>query len=215
LAPPGCARCGRPLERLVPRCADCPPAPIAWARSAFLYEGPVRQALMRLKFGGLRSFAEAMSGWMVGVLEDAPAVGDMPITWVPLGRGRRRTRGFDQAEALARRVARLTGAPARPFLRRVTETPPQAKRTGAERKRALRGAFAPIARPPPRVLLIDDVLTSGATAAECARTLHRAGAREVGVLTAARSLGGPVPARCYNPRGLRPGSVVARGTASR
>jgi adenine/guanine phosphoribosyltransferase-like PRPP-binding protein len=67
-----------------------------------------------------------------------------------------------------------------------------------------------VGRPPARVILIDDVLTSGATAAECARVLHQGGAREVGVLCAARSLGGAVPARCYNSAMSRPGSVVAR-----
>jgi adenine/guanine phosphoribosyltransferase-like PRPP-binding protein len=66
-----------------------------------------------------------------------------------------------------------------------------------------------------RVVLIDDVLTSGVTAAECAEVLRRAGAAEVGVLTAARSLGGPIPARCYNPARFPPGSVVARGRFSR
>jgi hypothetical protein len=72
-----------------------------------------------------------------------------------------------------------------------------------------------VARPPPRVLLIDDVMTSGGTAAECARVLIRAGASEIILLTAARSLGGSIPARCYNARGLWPGSVVARENVSR
>ena len=80
---------------------------------------------------------------------------------------------------------------------------------------ARRGAFQVVARAPPRVVLIDDVLTSGATAAACGRVLREAGAREVGVLTVARSLGGGVPARCYNPPGLQSGSVVARENVSR
>lgn len=184
------------------------------ARAVFLYEGPVRQALMGLKFGGLRSTAEAFAGGMVEAVRE---VGTAPpiITWVPLGPHRRARRGFDQAEVLARHVARRLDVSAVRLLRRTTETGPQAKRSGPARRRALQGAFQAVARPPPRVLLIDDVMTSGATAAECARTLTEAGAHEVVLLTAARSLGGTVPARCYNPRGLWPGSVVARETVSR
>jgi competence protein ComFC len=133
------------------------------------------------------------------------------LTWVPLGRRRRRERGYDQAEVLAKAVGRLTGISAVPLLRRETETAPQARRSGAERRLALAGAFRAAGAAPARVVLVDDVLTSGATAAECARTLIEAGALEVGVLTAARALGGPLPARCYTPAvGLLSGSVVAR-----
>ncbi len=215
LDPPGCLRCGRPLEWPVERCADCPPEAIGRARAAFLYDGPVRRALMSLKFGGLRANAEPLADWMVRALGPMDTH-RLQVTWVPLGRRRLSRRGFDQAEALARAVAaRLDVAPARRLLRRTTETEPQARRVGAARRQAVRGAFLALARQPQRVLLIDDVLTSGATAAECARVLRRAGAEEVVLLTAARSLGGAVPARCYNPAGLWPGSVVARENVSR
>ena len=214
LDPPACQRCGRPLEWPVDRCSDCPPPPIAVARAPLLYEGPVRQALMGMKFGGLRSSAEQMATWMVEALGDLD-VDSVAVTWVPLGRKRKAARGFDQAEALARHVAGRIGAPVRRLIRRRTETTPQAKRTGPARRDAVRGAFVGTARPPPRVLLIDDVMTSGATAAECARVLVDGGAREVVLLTAARSLGGAVPARCYNPRRPWPGSVVARENVSR
>jgi predicted amidophosphoribosyltransferase len=203
----------------VPACADCPPPPVAWARAALLYEGPVRRGLMRLKFSGWRSAARSLAPWMVeAFLGDLPVArppGTSVVTWVPLGRRRRGDRGFDQAEALARAVAAEVGWPARRLLDRVVETSPQARRGGAQRREALRGAFRARPRIPPWVVLVDDVLTSGATTAECARVLMGAGAREVGVLCAARALGGPVPARCYTPLGLRPGSVVARETSSR
>jgi predicted amidophosphoribosyltransferase len=181
---------------------------------------------MRLKFGGYRGTAEAFAPYMVEALQRAPPVqlparepGPEPvgpeITWVPLGRGRRRTRGFDQAEALARAVGDRLELAARPLLERTLETTPQARRGGEARRMALAGAFRSLGPIPVRLVLVDDVLTSGATAAECARTLLRRGAREVAVLTVARSLGGPLPARCYDPAGLRPGSVVARETFSR
>jgi predicted amidophosphoribosyltransferase len=145
-----------------------------------------------------------------------PAGSEAMLTWVPLGRRRRRSRGFDQAEALARAVGRATGLPVRPLLRRAVETAPQARRGGADRKLALAGAFRAAAPPPPEVVLVDDVLTSGATAAECALTLIAGGAARVGVLTAARSLGGTLPAQCSTlAAGLPSGSVVARERSSR
>jgi predicted amidophosphoribosyltransferase len=204
----------------VEACSDCPPRTIEWARSAFLYEGPGREALMKLKFGRLRSASDGLAPWLLYALARAPprslALEDRPVlTWVPLASARRRSRGYDQSEALARSVGGLVGWPVRPLLRRVVETAPQAQRRGGQRRDALRGAFRARPNVPERVILVDDVLTSGATAAECGRVLRAAGAKEVGVLTAARSLGGGVPARCYNPPGLLPGSVVAREIPSR
>jgi ComF family protein len=215
LAPPGCVRCGRPLEVVVPSCADCPPAEISWARAAFLYDGPARRALMGLKFSGLRSRADALGPWMAWMLARSPPwatsdVEPVALTWVPLGRRRRRARGYDQAHALARVVARLTRWPLVRLLARTVETEPQARRSGKDRRAALRGAFRAVRPAPPTVVVVDDVLTTGATAAECAIALREAGAEHVGLLCAARSLGGPVPSRCYTSVMSRPGSVVAR-----
>jgi len=178
---------------------------------------------MKLKFGRLRSVSEGLAPWMLFALARAPppalTIQEAPtLTWVPLGKRRRRSRGYDQAEALASSLAELTGWRIRRLLERVVETAPQAQRLGGQRRRALRDAFRVrprLADVPERVVLVDDVLTSGATAAECAQVLLAAGAREVGVVTAARSLGVGVPARCYNARVLLPGSVVARETFSR
>jgi ComF family protein len=175
-------------------------------RSAFAYDEPVRRALLSLKFGGMRSLADAFVPWMHDRLAgdawdawDAGRSGAATITWVPLGRRRRRTRGYDQAELLARGLARASGARCRSLLERVRETDPQARRPGADRRRAPAGAFRVADAVPARVILVDDVLTTGATVAECALVLRQAGAAEVGVVTAARAVNGPLPARCYTP----------------
>ncbi|MGH2554771.1 MAG: double zinc ribbon domain-containing protein, partial [Actinomycetota bacterium] len=72
LSPPGCRRCARPLEEWVVVCGDCPPSGVDWSRSAFLYEGPVRRGLMRLKFSGLSHVAQALAPAMVDALARAP-----------------------------------------------------------------------------------------------------------------------------------------------
>jgi len=113
------------------------------------------------------------------------------VTWVPLSPKRRARRGYDQARALAVVVARQHGLPARPLLRRVRDLGPQARRAGADRREAMRGMFRSIRRDvAERVLLVDDVLTTGATASACASALQDAGAEEVSLLVAARSVRG-------------------------
>lgn len=200
LAPPWCSRCGAPSPSAVERCRHCPPEAIACARAPFLFEGPVRRAVHRLKFSGWRPVADALGAAMVEVAE---ATGE-GVTWVPLSRRRRAARGFDQARALAGAVAPRLELPVLPLLRRVADVGPQARRGGAERRLAMRGAFAVRGRPPPSVLLVDDVLTTGATAAACAEALRDAGAEEVSVLTAARAASGAV-ADLYSASGQRPG----------
>ncbi|HEX2030621.1 MAG TPA: ComF family protein [Actinomycetota bacterium] len=193
IVPPVCERCGRPTDEPVAVCGDCPPPAVDAARSPFLYAGPLARAIRGMKFSGWHGLADPLAAAMVEVLGARPEV----VTWVPLSRRRRARRGFDQAEALARAVARRLDLPAASLLRRIRDTRPQARRTAEDRRRALAGSFVAVDRAPPTVVLVDDVLTTGSTAAACAAPLRRAGARRVVVLTAARSVGDPVPARCF------------------
>ena len=167
--------------------SDCPPGSIASVRSAFAYRGPAREAVHRLKFSGWRGVGEALAA---ALAEIGPPPADA-VTWVPLAPRRRAERGFDQARVLAQALARDLQLPAAAYVRRTTATAPQSRRTREERLRAMAGVFARIPhRPaPPRLLLVDDVLTTGATVSACAAALVQGGAREIHVLTACRSFG--------------------------
>src|SRR5438093_1451091 len=157
LAPPWCDRCGSPASGQVTSCGDCPPPPLARARAPFLFEGPVRSSVHRLKFSGWRGVADALGGAMAEV---APVPADI-VTWVPLSRRRQAERGFDQAKALALVVARELDLPARPMLRRHgDDAGTQARRGGEARRAAMLGRFAPGGSEPApeRVLLGGRVL---------------------------------------------------------
>jgi ComF family protein len=210
--PPWCVRCGIPLERYADACPDCPPVVLSRTRSALLFEGAARSAVHRLKFSGWRPVASALAGAMSAAADGFAT--DHIVTWIPLSRPRRARRGFDQAELLARAFAAEHGARAVPLLERIHDSGPQAKRGGEARRTALRGAFALAGPAPERVLLIDDVLTTGSTATACANVLLRGGAEDVALLTAARSVRVRMPHR-YTRHGLAPGSVVARENLSR
>lgn len=167
-------------------CAGAPPA-FDWARAAGLYTGPLRDAVQRFKFGRRPALARPLAAL---VLEQCAAAVPPAATFVPvpLARERERERGFNQAALVAERVARALGRPLSPrWLRRTRATVAQTELDAAARRANVRGAF--VASPSAAgadVVLVDDVLTTGATAGECARALRAAGARSVGVLTVAR-----------------------------
>jgi ComF family protein len=122
---------------------------------------------------------------------DPPALSEHVLVPIPVHRVRRRKRGFDQGVWLAERLSERLGLPVYPrALRRVRPTLPQGDPRTVSRRRNVEGAFE-VRRwaPPPgrRILLVDDVTTSGETAAECSRVLARAGARSVSLVTACRA----------------------------
>ncbi|HEY7649025.1 MAG TPA: ComF family protein [Methylomirabilota bacterium] len=202
---PCCARCGLPFltfsppdsgdlpdgrRRATALCAGCAadPPPYDWARAAGVYVDPLRAALHAFKFHGARALARPLADLVIEQWgREVPADVDALVP-VPLAPARERQRGFNQAGLLAERLARGLGRPVQPrWLCRARPTPPQSELGAAERWANVRNAFqAAPAVGGRHLLVVDDVLTTGATAAECARALRAAGARAVGVVTVAR-----------------------------
>ncbi len=161
---PGCVPCGPCRDELRPAPADAPvPAIIA-------YEGVGRELLARLKYRDARQavapLADALAARAAGGRIDA-------VTWIPTTARRRRDRGFDQAELLARAVARRLGRPCRRLLRRLGDD----HQTGRTRSERLEGpSLVAVGVAPRNVLLIDDVVTTGATMRAAVEVLTAAGA---------------------------------------
>jgi predicted amidophosphoribosyltransferase len=153
-------------------------------RSLLDYEGPARHLVARLKYRNDRSGLSWLADGMASLLSPGPGV---VVAWVPTTAARRRARGFDQAALLARAIARRWRAPCRALLDRL-DTAPQTGRSGDERRVGVAlGLRLPSARPPDRVVLVDDVLTTGTTLRCAAAVLRGSGVRWIGGLTAART----------------------------
>jgi ComF family protein len=185
--PPGCGRCGLPGPD--PVCGACHAAPPAFAAVAAggLYGGPLADAVRALKYGGRPAVARPLGRWLAARVPLPPGA---RVVALPLARGRRIARGYDQAARLAAHLARAAGRPLLAgALRRVRETPPQVGRSRAGRVRNVAGAFAAGPRPVAGldVVLVDDVVTTGATADAAAAALLAAGARSVTVVALARA----------------------------
>ena len=194
IGPPWCRCCGIPLgiEGLCGPCRRRRPH-FAYARAAARYGGLVREAIHALKFGGRRGLANPLGDLVAGLgLSALPGAAPDLLVPVPLHRRRERERGYNQALLLSRCLERAWGIPVvADVLVRRGATAPQTDLDAPARRRNVRGAFA-VTNPEPilgrHVVLVDDVLTTGATAGECARSLARAGASVVGVLTVARTV---------------------------
>lgn len=186
LRPPWCERCGAPTGWPVRRCAECAGRRIAFAtaRAAVAYDDRVRRLVAAWKEHGLRELVSVAAELAVAV----PRSEATAIAWVPANRDRTLRRGHHTAERLARELAERWDLPALELLRLTRTGSRQRGSSLAERRRNVRGAFAPAGTPPRHVLLIDDVYTSGATASAAASALRRGGARRVDVVTFARTL---------------------------
>ena len=159
--------------------------------SPLYYHGSVKDSLHRYKFGGATAYADIYSEFIVKCIDENQISCDS-ITWVPLSRRRLRRRGYDQAELLAKLIAKHLGQSPVRLLKKQRDTPPQSKTGSVEKRRAnIAGAYACL-RPElvqgKQVLLVDDIVTTGATMSEAARVLKKAGAKEVICATLARSL---------------------------
>lgn len=201
LETPGCARCGVPYPGLAGDlvCAACrrEPPPFDFARAVAAYRDGMRAAIHALKYGRRAAVARPLGrllaeagGRLIAPDSRGPAAAVDAVVAVPLHPARLRERGFNQAELLAGTCARAWGVPlVRRALVRTRPTRPQVELDGAARRANVAGAFAvirPAALGARRVLLVDDVLTTGATAAAAAGVLRAAGCAAVGVLVLAR-----------------------------
>ena len=169
---PQCERCGQPLSPGIAcrLCAEWPQG-FGGVRSAVWLDEPARQAVHRLKYGGWLRIAESLGEVMVTRLPGLGRSGRPVLVPIPLSAARERARGYNQAAVLAQALARRTGLSVFPVLRRQRDTGTQTALTPEERRANLAGAFIPAGRPPPHVLLVDDVFTTGATLAEAAQAL--------------------------------------------
>lgn len=200
IAGPVCEACGAPLLDAAgpggaPVCDGCRHAPPAWqtGRAVALYGGAVRRAILALKHGDRLDVARAAAPWLLRAGRDLLAGADL-VAPVPLHWRRLVHRRFNQSAELARALCRSAGrseALAPDLLRRVRATPSQEGRSRAGRIANVEGAFALARRwrgrvANARVLLVDDVMTTGATLSACAETLRDAGAEGIDVLVLAR-----------------------------
>jgi predicted amidophosphoribosyltransferase len=182
IAPPLCERCGLPTAWPVARCRECAGRRLAFAsaRSAAVYDEAVRALVAAWKERGLRRVADVAAELVLA----AVAAPDGVLTFVPPDPDRGLRRGHHPPRALAEALAAAWALPLQELLRR---RPGRRQRglSRADRRSNVRGAFV-AARAPRRLVLVDDVYTSGATANAAASALRRAGARRVEVVTFAR-----------------------------
>ena len=195
LYPPKCVICGKLLSGRGPVCPACMDklpefdgaAPAVRFTSAgavsFFYEKALRESFLRFKFGGCAFYAQTYGAWMAHTIRDKLTGRYDVLTWAPVSRARKHVRGYDQSELLCREIGKALGeTPVRTLLK-TRDVPAQSALTDAAQRRAhVSGAYRAEKQERfagKRVLLIDDIITTGATLAECSRTLLLAGAADV------------------------------------
>ncbi|WP_238613277.1 ComF family protein [Candidatus Oscillochloris fontis] len=197
LFPDRCVGCRRSGALFCPTCRaalrpyplDDPPPGLDAMLVPWLYEGALRQAIHRMKYRSQRRMAAPLGDLLAAQLRHHPQPADAIIP-VPLHTTRLAERGFNQSTELAARIARATGIPLVSGLERCRDTGHQAQLGRRERQQNIAAAFVwtVYAPPPARVLLVDDVLTTGATLVACADALRAVGTQEVRAVALARSL---------------------------
>src|SRR5437588_5926106 len=197
IVPPFCAKCSEPFDGAITSefaCANCAHRKIHFeaAVAAYRARGIVRHVMLNFKYGRQMHLRHLVARWLVAALDDERIRERRfdAIVPVPLHPARQRERGFNQAALLADWISSHLSVQSRPVLERIHFTTTQTAFDRTERIQNLRGAFRLRKKADVRkwrVLLIDDVLTTGSTLSECARTLKQAGAQSVYAATAARA----------------------------
>ena len=202
LFPPRCPFCGRVLDR-PGVCAGCASS-LPWTAEAdslwelpgalrcaapLWYEGSVRQGLLRFKFQGAAGAADPLGGLIAQCAAERLSGDFDTVTWVPVSRKRLRRRGYDQAELLARGACRRWDAHPERLLEKVRDNPAQSGLTdGESRRENVKGVYRAAGDcRGRRILLVDDICTTGATLGQCAAVLLDAGAETVVCAAAART----------------------------
>jgi ComF family protein len=199
---PLCQICGEKLFHTIAETEDRPMCPICRRVGAHFnraaaygaYEGALRDLIHLFKYNGVRPAGKALGGLLNQTVTAMALPDSMIVIPVPLWSGRRTARGFNQAEAIARTFMHFQSSSSiqldTSILVRTRETASQTGLTRHQRRANVRGAFA-VVKPQKvkgrSILVVDDVMTTGTTAGECARVLRRAGAKEVFVATVARA----------------------------
>ena len=197
--PPWCPVCGKPFRSRATLahspdhlCAECEENPPAYdtARSFGPFDGTLRELIYLVKYQGYASIASEMGAEMGGLAKqefpDFVADENALVTFVPIDRKRWKERGYDQAKILAQGIARDLKMNIAATLERKSVSTPQTRLPARQRRKILRGVFSasePARISGKRILLVDDVLTTGSTVSACARELKKAGAASVEVLT--------------------------------
>lgn len=198
LFPPKCPFCGKLLEeRRALLCPDCQ-RDLPWTQgkagerkgefftvciAPLWYRDKVRDSHHRYKFSGVRAYARPYATLMAQCVADRLRGSVDLVTWVPISRRRRYKRGYDQARLLAEGLGSQRNVPCQPLLKKVRHTTPQSSlKTESERRANVLGTYElcpQVQVAGKRIVLVDDVMTTGATLSECARVLRTAGAAEV------------------------------------
>lgn len=179
-----CVRCGRHKVGIGDYCDECAKMPLYFdeARSAVNYDGNAKDLIRRLKYGNAVYLVNTLSQYMLDVLLFSDWQADC-ITFVPMHKSRQKKRGYNQAERLAYALADRVDLPCKRLLEKTKKTINQARLDRAERLETIKGSFSIIGECPEHVILVDDVMTTGATVNECSKMLKSGGAKVVYVLT--------------------------------
>ena len=190
--PPKCAVCGRlgvhgicaACEKMLPRMDETLREGAGFGKCAvpLRYEGAARETLLRLKFHGAQSVGDALGPILAQCAAEELGGQFDVVTWAPVSDKRRRKRGYDQAELLARAAAGVWETTPVRLLRKARDNPPQSGLGAPERRGNVIGVYEAVnvdCVQNARVLLIDDIITTGSTLSECARVLREAGAQSV------------------------------------